>query len=97
MITRRSFIRRSAAAATVLSFPSILRSANPNSSLQIAAIGCAGKGLSDISEVGSHSSVKFVGFCDVDTNRFGEADKLFPGVAHHQDYREMFAKLADCM
>ena len=95
MLTRRSFIRRTAAAGTVLSFPSVLRSANPNSMLQIAAIGCAGKGLSDITEVGSHSSVKFVAFCDVDTNRFGDADKKFPGVTHYQDWREMFAKLTD--
>jgi len=95
MLTRRSFIHRTAAAGAVLSFPSVLRSVNPNSTVQVAAVGCMGKGLSDISEVGSHSSVKFVGFCDVDTARFREADKKFPDVPHHQDYREMFAKLDD--
>jgi predicted dehydrogenase len=95
MLTRRSFLRRTATAATALSFPALLRSANPNSNLQIVGVGCAGKGLSDISEVGSHSQAKFVGFCDIDTDRFRDVDKKFPGVPHFQDFREMFAKLAD--
>ncbi len=94
-LTRRSFIRRSTAAAAALSFPAILRSANPNSNLQIVAVGCSGKGLSDIAENGSHPKAKFVAFCDVDTERFREADKKFPGTPHYQDWREMFAKLSD--
>lgn len=89
--SRRSFLKTSAAA--VLGFPAILRAANPNSNLQVAAIGCAGKGLSDIAEVGSHSRVKYVGFCDIDLNRFAQADKKFPGVPHFQDYRQMLEKL----
>jgi predicted dehydrogenase len=95
MLTRRSFIHRATVATAALSFPAVLRSKNPNSNLQIVGVGCAGKGLSDISEVGSHSMAKFIGFCDVDTGRFGEVDKRFPDVPHFQDYREMFAKLAD--
>lgn len=50
-------------------------------------------GFSDLSQVGSHPSVQFVGFCDIDTNRFGRADETFPGVPHFRDYREMFAQL----
>jgi len=93
MLTRRTFIHRTTAAATALSFPAILRSANPNSNLQIAAVGCAGKGLGDISEIGSHTKARFVAFCDIDTKRFAEADKRFPDVPHFQDYREMLTKL----
>ncbi|MHA3775366.1 Gfo/Idh/MocA family protein [Verrucomicrobiota bacterium sgz303538] len=91
--TRRTFLKTSTIAA--LGFPAILRAANPNSNLQIAAVGTNGKGLSDITEIGSHSKVKFTGFCDVDTARFGEADKKFPDVPHFQDFREMFSKLGD--
>jgi predicted dehydrogenase len=91
--TRRTFLKTTATAA--LGFPAILRAANPNSNLQIAAVGCSGKGFSDISEVGSHARAKYVGFCDVDTARFDKADQKFPGVAHFQDFREMFAKLGD--
>src|SRR5690349_13782859 len=90
---RRTFLKTTAAAA--LGFPAILRAANPNSNLQIAAIGCSGKGLSDILEVGSHARAKYVGFCDVDTSHFGKVDEKFPGVPHFQDSREMFAKLGD--
>ena len=90
---RRTFLKTSAAVA--LGFPAILRAANPNSNLQIAAVGCSGKGLSDITEVGSHPRAKYVGLCDVDTSHFDKADAKFPGVAHFQDFREMFAKLGD--
>ncbi|HYR59667.1 MAG TPA: Gfo/Idh/MocA family oxidoreductase, partial [Chthoniobacteraceae bacterium] len=90
--TRRTFLKTAAAA---LGFPAILRAANPNSKLQIAAVGCSGKGLSDITEIGSHSRAKFVGFCDVDTSKFDKADEKFRGVPHFQDFREMFAKLGD--
>src|SRR5438874_231620 len=95
MLTRRTFLRRTTAATAALSFPAILRSASPNSNLQIVAIGCSGKGLSDIAETGSHPKAKFVAFCDVDTERFREADKKFPGTPHYQDWREMFGKLSD--
>ncbi|MEA3212114.1 MAG: hypothetical protein QOE70_5171 [Chthoniobacter sp.] len=91
--TRRTFLKTSTAA--LLGFPAILRAANLNSKLQIAAVGCSGKGLSDIAEVGSHPRAKYVGFCDVDTARFEKADQKFPGVPHFQDSREMFAKLGD--
>lgn len=95
MISRRTFLHQTAATTATLAFPSILRAANPNSDLQIAAVGCAGKGLSDISETASHPKAKFVAFCDVDSDRFREADKKFPGTPHHQDWREMFAQLGD--
>jgi len=91
--TRRTFLKTSTAA--ILGFPAILRAANPNSNLQIAAVGCSGKGFSDISEIGSHGKAKYVGFCDVDSTRFAKADEKFPGVPHFSDFREMFGKLRD--
>src|SRR6266704_2599409 len=91
--SRRTFLKTSGAA--ILGFPAIVRAANLNSTLQIAAVGCSGKGLSDITETGSHPKAKFVGFCDVDTTHFKNADAKFPDVPHFQDFREMFAKLGD--
>ena len=91
--TRRTFLKTSTAA--VLGFPAILRAANPNSNLQIVAVGCDGKGFSDITEVGSHPKAKYVGFCDVDTTRFAKAHAKFPGVPHFADFREIFSKLGD--
>ena len=92
-ISRRTFLARTATAA--LAFPAVVRGLEANSKLQVAVVGCSGQGLGDLSEIGAHAKVRFTGFCDVDTARFGEADKRFPGVAHFQDYREMFAKLGD--
>ena len=96
MLTRRDFLRTTATAtASALAFPALARSLDANSTLQVAVIGCKGQGYSDMTQIGSHAKVKFVAFCDVDTARFDQADKKFPGVDHFQDYREMFAKLGD--
>ena len=95
-ITRRSFLRRTAAGSlAAVAFPAIVRSVNANGKLQVGVVGANGQGLSDLGEIGSHPRVQFVGFCDVDTARLDPADKKFPGVAHFQDFREMFAKLGD--
>jgi predicted dehydrogenase len=90
-ISRRTFLTR--ATAATLAFPAVLRSASPNSTLQVAVLGCKGQGLSDLSSIGSHAKVKFVGFCDVDSSRFDEALKKFPETPTFGDWREMFAKL----
>jgi predicted dehydrogenase len=91
--TRRNFLK--ASSAGILGFPAFVRATNLNSKLQIAAVGCDGKGLSDIVEVGSHPKARFVAFCDVDTARFTKADAKYPNVPQYQDFREMFGKLGD--
>ena len=97
-ITRRSFLRQTAASSlTALAFPAIIRSVNANGKLQVGVVGCNGQGLADLKDIGSHERVQFVGFCDVDTARLEPADKSFPGVAHFQDFREMFGKLGDTL
>ncbi|MEK0450399.1 MAG: hypothetical protein RL088_2667 [Verrucomicrobiota bacterium] len=95
MITRRTFLRRTTAAA--LAFPAVVRAKSPNGNVQVAVVGCKGQGFSDLAEIGSHARAKFVGFCDVDSSRFDQALKKFPGVPTFVDYREMFAKLGDTL
>lgn len=93
---RRSFLIQSSAAATgALIAPTILHAQTRKQELQVACVGVNGMGWSDLSSVGSHAKVKFVGFCDIDTNRFDKVDEKFPNVPHFADYREMFAKLGD--
>lgn len=92
---RRSFLKNSTLAAASVAFPAVVKSANPNSKLQVASVGANGMAFSDIKNIGDHAAVKYVAFCDVDTTRFDKADKDFPGAAHFQDYREMFAKLGN--
>lgn len=92
-LSRRRFLQQTALASFV--FPALVRGQNLNSKLQLVQVGCAGKGGDDIQQIGSHPKVRYVGFCDIDKNRFGSANATNPGVAHFSDYREMFEKLGD--
>jgi predicted dehydrogenase len=92
MIRRRHFLQ---AASIAIVAPAIVRGQNLNSKLQLAGIGCEGKGLSDIKAMASHEKATFVGFCDVDLGRTSEAQKLSPEAPVFQDFREMLAKLGD--
>ncbi|MCB1276844.1 twin-arginine translocation signal domain-containing protein, partial [Prosthecobacter sp.] len=93
--SRRSFLKNSTLASAAVAFPAFVRGQNLNSKLQVACVGVNGMGFSDLKNVGTHPAVKFVGFCDVDSNRFDKADEAHPGVKHFSDYREMFRTLGD--
>ena len=95
MITRREFLQTSAASAAVLAAPAIVRARGLNSKLQIAGIGCDGKGWSDIHEMSTHGSTRLIGLCDVDLARTEKVRKLQPDAPVFQDYRELFDKLGD--
>jgi predicted dehydrogenase len=96
--SRRRFLKT---AATAIGAPFILPSGSYskplNSMLQVATVGADGMAHSDMMNFGSHPKVKFVGFCDIDSNRFAKADKEFPGVTHFADYMEMYSKLGDTL
>lgn len=92
---RRSFLKHSTLAASALAFPAVLRSANPNSKLQVAVIGVDGMGFSDIKATADHPAVRFAGFCDIDSTRFAKADAEHPNVPHFADYRDMLTALED--
>lgn len=94
--SRRPFLLGSA--ATLIGTQVLPRSvwgSNSLEKLQVACIGVNGMGWADLSSVGSHAKVQFVGFCDIDDSRFEQADKGFPNVPHFHDYREMLQKLGD--
>lgn len=93
-VGRRRFLKKSATlAGSLLAAPAILNAATRRQEFHVACVGVNGMGFSDLSSVGSHASVKFVGFCDIDASRFDRADKAFPDVPHFADYRKMFAEL----
>jgi predicted dehydrogenase len=95
-LSRRQFLRQSAfSAGAILGFPTLAATTNPNSLVHVACVGVNGMGLTDVSQIGSHSKVKLVGFCDVDKDRFDKADVKFPNVPHFEDYRDMLAQLGD--
>lgn len=92
-MNRRQFLRRSTAATVgVLGFPAILRSASPNSLLQVAAIGVGGMGASTMNSVASHAKVKITALCDVDDTFMEPAAKKYPDASKHRDWRELLSK-----
>ncbi|MSU47695.1 MAG: Gfo/Idh/MocA family oxidoreductase [Opitutus sp.] len=95
--TRRTFLRQTAVAGAALGFPAVLRAASPNSRINVAVVGVDGQGYSDLHNVSTHARANFVGFCDVDLNRFARADALVAGVPHFQDFRAMFDQLGDTL
>lgn len=93
--TRRGFLSTAAAATAVLAAPSFVSASTLRKELHVAAIGVNGMGWSDLSQIGTHAAVKFVGFCDIDKGRFDKVDAAYPGVAHFADYRELFSQLGE--
>ena len=92
--TRRSFIKTSAALAGSALAPNLLLGQDKAlSKLNVAAVGCGGKGMSDISEISSGNRIAFL--CDVDKTMAKGAIQRFPDAKFFSDYREMFATVAD--
>ncbi len=92
--TRRSFIKSTAALTGAALAPNLLfGQGKALKQLNVAAVGCGGKGLSDISEISSGNRIAFL--CDVDQNMAKGAIERFPDAKVFSDYREMFASVAD--
>ncbi|MEQ2006198.1 MAG: Gfo/Idh/MocA family oxidoreductase [Limisphaerales bacterium] len=95
-MNRRQFLRQSTTAAGIaaLGFPAILRSASPNSLLQVACIGVGGMGGNTMKSVASHPKVKIVALCDVDATYLDQAAKTHPEASRHKDWRELLGRHA---
>src|SRR5881394_4476430 len=92
ILTRRRFLGQTAAAAsTLFAAPAILKSAAPNSLLQVACIGVGGMGGSTMKGVASHAKVKIVALCDVDSRTLEAAGKEYPEASRHKDWRELLS------
>ncbi|MDP3849809.1 MAG: Gfo/Idh/MocA family oxidoreductase [Luteolibacter sp.] len=92
--SRRSFIKTTAAFAGTAFAPNLLLGQEKAlKQLNVASVGCGGKGLSDISEISSGNRIAFL--CDVDKNMAKGAIERFPKARFFSDYREMFATVAD--
>src|SRR5689334_16938785 len=100
---RRSFLKTSAAMATVTILPSGLLKAAPNDKPDIAAVGVGGKGWSDITETSKGGAANVVAFCDVDTtgtrrnekksgSGYPAAANRWPDAKRYTDWREMLDK-----
>lgn len=96
--SRRSFLQRSAAAASSAFAFSVIPShvlgaaGSPaaNDKPNIAVIGIGGRGRSCINMI--EKDVHFTAFCDVDDHRAAETMELYPDVKFYHDYRRMLDK-----
>jgi len=89
--TRRQFMKSTVSAAAGLVVltrvgRSLVLSANER--LNIAAIGCGGRGAENLREVAKEDNI--VALCDVDEKRAAESFKVHPGAKKYRDFRRMF-------
>jgi predicted dehydrogenase len=87
-MSRREFTK-TAASVLVLSSAVLGREGHtaPNDKLNIAAIGCNGKGASDINDV---STENIVALCDVDPNYASRMFNQYPNAKKFKDFRVLF-------
>jgi len=75
-----------ATASAVVGFPALLRSASPNEKLNIAVIGCGGRGGSNLAEL---SGENIVALCDVNERPLDAAAAKHPKARKFIDYRKL--------
>jgi predicted dehydrogenase len=92
--TRRQFLGATGltVASGLLGFPSLLRAASPNEKLNLAIIGCGGRGAGNLGEV---SSENIVALCDVNERNLEAAAKKFPQARKFTDFRKLYDQAGD--
>jgi predicted dehydrogenase len=86
-VTRRRFVAATAASAAALTAPRFLRAQNSASKLDIAMIGCGGRGGANLSSV---SSENIVALCDVNEAAIAQAANRFGKARRETDFRRLF-------
>jgi len=92
-VSRRRFLQGAAASAGALAFPLVVPSRvfGANERLNIAAIGCGGKGEVDTNGVADQN---LVALCDVDEKTAANTFSRFSSAKRYKDYRVMLEKEA---
>jgi hypothetical protein len=92
--TRRSFLRNTAATASTLLVPNLLRAQDGGiKKINVAGIGAGGKGGSDIAI--SAEGANIVALCDVDRKTLEAAKLKYPHAKAFESFQEMFATMGD--
>jgi predicted dehydrogenase len=88
--TRRRFLQSTA--GLVLGAPAFLRAKSPNEKLNIAVIGCGGRGAANL---GSVSSENIVALCDVNEKNLAAAAVKHPDARKYTDFRKLHDAMND--
>lgn len=88
-LTRRSFVQATAALAgsAVFGAPAFLRARNLNEKLNLAVIGCGGRGASNMR---SCESETITALCDVSEKSLNFASQRHPNARKESDFRKIF-------
>ena len=89
-LSRRRFL--GAATAAALSFPAVLRAQSPSKKLNLAIIGCGGRGAGNLGEVAGEN---IVALCDVNSDNLSAAAKRFPQARKYADFRRLYDDAKD--
>lgn len=92
-LSRRRFMRDTAfTGAALLTAPAFIRSREPNSKLNVAIIGCGGRGAANMKEMLGEN---IVALCDVNQNNLNQAAAKAPHAKKFRDYRKLYDSLKD--
>ena len=95
--SRRSFIKGLAVTTGGLVIPRVFWAqeggGSPGKKLGIAAIGCGGKGASDLEGAAKGNDV--VAICDVDAKTLAKAAEKYPGAKQYRDFRKMLDEVKE--
>lgn len=89
-VSRRTFLGSLLASATA---PAVLRAAEPNNKLNVAVIGCGGRGTGNLGEVAATENI--VALCDVNGRNLDAAAARHPGARKFTDLRKVFDHARD--
>jgi predicted dehydrogenase len=93
LISRRSFVQSAALAGTALfGVPAVVYSRSPNEKLNIAVIGCGGRGAANMKEMLGEN---VVALCDVNEDNLLRAAKKAPEARKFRDFRKLYDGLKD--
>jgi predicted dehydrogenase len=93
-IPRRRFLTTTglSAATVIAGFPALLRARSANDKLNLAIIGCGGRGAANLAEV---SGENVVALCDVNERNLAAAAAKYPRARKHIDFRRLYDDAAD--
>ncbi|HQU42436.1 MAG: hypothetical protein B7Z73_03670 [Planctomycetia bacterium 21-64-5] len=89
-LKRRQFLKTAAAgAAGIFAAPVIVRGRGANDKLNVAVIGCGGRGAHNLQAVAA-AGENIIALCDVNQTNLGSAGERHPQAKKFADFRQLF-------